>query len=164
MNFEFLADRQDAIPIVARWYFEEWGHKVPGNSIEQTIERISGKLNRDKAPLHILAIEDEKILGVAQLKLHEMDIYPEQEFWLGALFVSPVSRGKGVGSAIANKIATIAEGFDVKELYLQTEALDGGLYRHLGWNLIETIVYKDVRVAVMVRQLSQHIASLLEPD
>ncbi len=151
--FEFLADRQDAIPIVARWYFEEWGHKVSGNSIQQTIERISGKLNRDKAPLHILAVKDEKVLGVAQLKMHEMDIYPEKVFWLGSLFVSPAFRGKGVGSAIANKIATTAEGFGVKELYLQTEALDGGLYRHLGWNLIETIVYKDVHVAVMVRQL-----------
>jgi hypothetical protein len=37
-NFEFLADRQDVIPVVAKWYFEEWEHKVPGNSIEQTID------------------------------------------------------------------------------------------------------------------------------
>ncbi len=98
MNFEFIADRQDAIPIVARWYFEEWGQNVPGNSIEQTIDRINGKLDRHKLPLLILAIEDEKILGVAQLKLHEMDIYPERNFWLGSLFVSPTCRGKGVGT------------------------------------------------------------------
>jgi GNAT superfamily N-acetyltransferase len=153
LNFEYLVDRQDAIPIVARWYFEEWGQTVPGNSIRQTIDRISGKLNRDKAPLHILAVEDEKVLGVAQFKTYEMDIYPDKKFWLGSLFVSPVFRGKGVGSALANKIAITAEGFGVEELYLQTEALDGGLYRHIGWHLIETIVYKDVHVAVMLRKL-----------
>jgi hypothetical protein len=40
LNFEFLADRQDAIPVVAKWYFEEWGYNVPGNSIEQSIDRL----------------------------------------------------------------------------------------------------------------------------
>jgi GNAT superfamily N-acetyltransferase len=63
------------------------------------------------------------------------------------------SRRKGVGSALANKIATTAEAFGVKELHLQTEALDGGLYRHIGWHILETIVHKDVPVAVMVRKL-----------
>lgn len=153
MNFQFLADRQDAIPIVAGWYFEEWGYKIPDNSIQQTIERISGKLNHDKAPLHILAVEDKKVLGVAQFKMYEMDIYPDKEFWLGSLFVSPASRRRGVGSALANKIATTAEGFGVKELYLQTEVLSGGLYRHIGWHLIEIIIYKDLPVTVMVRRL-----------
>ena len=153
MNFEFLVDRQDAIPIVAGWYFEEWGQKVPGNSIPKTIERISGKLNRDKAPLHILAVEDEKVLGVAQFKTYEMDISPDKEFWLGSLFVLPAFRGGGVGSALANKIAVTAKGFGVETLHLQTEALDGGLYRHIGWHLIETIVYKGVPIAVMVRTL-----------
>lgn len=153
LNFQFLADRQDAIPIVAGWYFEAWGYKIPSNSIQQTIERISGKLNRDKAPLHILAVEDKKVLGVAQFKTYEMEIYPDKEFWLGSLFVSPSSRRKGVGSALANKIAITAEGFGVKKLHLQTEVLSGGLYQHIGWHLIETIVYKDLPVTVMVRKL-----------
>jgi GNAT superfamily N-acetyltransferase len=153
MNFEFLADRRDAIPIVAKWYFEEWGYHVPGNSIEQTINRINGKLNYDKVPLPILAVEGKKILGVAQLKLHEMDIYPTREFWLGSLFVSPIFRNKGFGSALANKISTLAKNFGAKELYLQTEALDGGLYQYLGWNIIETTRYKGIDVAVMVKSL-----------
>jgi GNAT superfamily N-acetyltransferase len=158
LNFEFIADRQDAIPMVARWYFEEWGKNVPGNSIEQTIERINGKLDLHKLPVLILAVEDEKILGVAQLKLHEMDIYPERNFWLGSLFVSPTCRGKGIGMALANQIAIIAiENFNVKELYLQTEDLDGGLYRQIGWHLIETVRYKGVDVAVMVRKLGRSL-------
>ena len=156
-NFEFLVDRQDAIPQVAKWYFEEWGYNVPGNSIQKSIDRIAGKVNREHPPLHILAMEDQKVLGVAQLKLHEMDIYSEREFWLGGLFVTPNFRGKGIGSALANKIATIAADFGVKELYLQTEALDGGLYQQLGWQPIETVEYKGVNVTVMVRNLRDRI-------
>jgi GNAT superfamily N-acetyltransferase len=157
LNFEFLVDRQDSIPVVAKWYFEEWGYNVPGNSIEQSIDRITRKVNREQPPLHILAVEDGKVLGVAQLKLHEMDIYPEQEFWLGGLFVSPISRSKGIGSALTNKIATIAADFGVKDLYLQTEALDGGLYQQLGWHVIETVGYKGMHVAVMVKTLRNRL-------
>ena len=153
MKFEFLADRQDAIPIVAGWYFEEWGCNVPGNSVEQTIDRLNKKLNRDKLPLPVLAVESRKILGVAQLKLHEMDIYPEREFWLGSLFVETKSRGKGIGSALANKIVAIAADFGIKELYLQTEAVDGGLYQQLGWHSIETVRSRGVDVTVMVRKI-----------
>jgi GNAT superfamily N-acetyltransferase len=156
-NFELLVDRQDAIPIVAKWYFQEWGYNVPDNSIQKTIDRITGKVNRRQPPLHILAVEDEKVLGIAQLKLHEMDTYPDREFWLGGLFVSPTFRSKGIGSALTNKIATIAADFGVKELYLQTEALDGGLYQQLGWHLIETVEYKSLHVAVMVKTLRDRL-------
>ncbi|WP_009631591.1 GNAT family N-acetyltransferase [Synechocystis sp. PCC 7509] len=153
LNFVFLADRQDAISTVAQWYYELWG-KVPGNSVEQTIERIKGKLNCDKPPFHILAISKDRVLGVAQFKLREMSIYPEKEFWLGSLFVSPEFRGCGIGSALAEEIVVIAKKFGVKEIYLQTEALDGGLYKRLGWKTIETIENNSVLVAVMVRQLA----------
>lgn len=63
LTFVFLADRPDAIPTVAEWDYEEWG-KVPGNSVEKTIERINGKLNRDKPPLYILAISEGRVLGL----------------------------------------------------------------------------------------------------
>ena len=152
LNFVFLADRQDAISTVAQWYYEQWG-RVPGNSVEQTIERIKGKLNCDKPPFHILAISKDRVLGVAQFKLREMSIYPEKEFWLGGLFVSPEFRGCGIGSTLAEEIVVIAKKFGVKEIYLQTEALDGGLYKRLGWKTIETIENNSVLV-VMVRQLT----------
>ncbi len=152
LNFVFLADRPDAISTVAQWYYEQWG-RVPGNSVEQTIERIKGKLNCDQPPFHILAISKDRVLGVAQFKLREMSIYPEKEFWLGSLFVSPEFRGYGIGSALAEEIVVIAKKFGVKEIYLQTEALDGGLYKRLGWKTIETIENNSVLVAVMVRQL-----------
>ena len=93
------------------------------------------------------------LLGVVQLKLHEMDIYPERESWIGSLFVEPKYGGKGIGSALANKIVIIAADFGIKELYLQTEAVDGGLYQQLGWHSIETVRSRGVDVTVMVRKI-----------
>lgn len=33
IRFEFLADYNEAIPVLAKWYFEEWGYqeKVQSN-------------------------------------------------------------------------------------------------------------------------------------
>jgi hypothetical protein len=60
-----------------------------------------------------------------------------------------------MGSALADKVAAVAQDFGVKNLYLQTEALDGGLYKRLGWNVMETIECDSMRVAVMVRHLAK---------
>ena len=27
IDFTFLADRMDAIPIISKWYFDKWGHR-----------------------------------------------------------------------------------------------------------------------------------------
>ncbi len=82
--------------MVARWYFDEWGHAAPGNTYELTCERIRGKLNRDRLPMHVLAVEGPDLLGVAQLNLRAMSIYPDWEHWLSCVFVRPQSRGKGI--------------------------------------------------------------------
>ena len=153
MDFCLLADRTDALPLIARWYFGEWGHEQEGNSLQKTCERIRGKLNRDKAPLHVLAVEGEQVLGVGQLKLYEMDMYPDKEHWLGGVFVRPESRGKGVASGVALKVAEVARSFGVKELFLQTERLDGGLYAQAGWTSVERAISRGDEVLVMVKTL-----------
>lgn len=153
MQFQLLADIPEAVPILARWYFDQWGRDVPGNSFEATCTRISEKLNRDQAPLHIVAVEAGEVLGAAQWKIREMTTYPEREFWLGNVFVSPEARGSGVASRLAEEIAQIAKSHGVAELSLQTERLDGGLYARLGWQPVEQVHYHGNEVLVMQRDL-----------
>lgn len=119
-SYQLLVDRPEAIPLVAGWYFEEWGRHQPDNSVEATIKRIQTKLNRDKPPMHILAVQGENIVGVAQLKIREMPEYPDKEFWLGSVFVSPESRGQGVAYGLCMQASEIANALGIKELYLST--------------------------------------------
>jgi predicted GNAT family N-acyltransferase len=154
MDIKFLADRPDAVPTLARWYYNEWGHKEPGNSFEATCERLNGKLNRDIIPIPIIACEsDGTVIGAAQLKFREMDIFPEREVWLGGVYVAKGARGRGVGAALVSKVADLAKALKVPEVWLQTEALNGGLYARIGWVLVEKLQYKGENIAVMVRRL-----------
>lgn len=154
IEFAYLADHPEAVPIVARWYHDEWGYLHPQDSIERTRERVGEFMNRDRLPFILVAMEDDEVLGIGQLKLYEMaEQFPDKEHWLGGLYVPGPHRGHGYGTLIAERIAAIAPGFGVRVLYLQTEALDGGLYARLGWTPVTRANNGGLDVLVMERTL-----------
>jgi len=104
-------------------------------------------------PLIILAVEGKEILGAAQLKYREMDIYPEKEHWLGGVYVSKKYRGTKISEKIIRKILSVAAKLDIHMLYLQTENLSGGLYNSLGWKSIEQVNYCGLNVLVMENKI-----------
>jgi GNAT superfamily N-acetyltransferase len=154
LRIEYLADRPEAVQQVARWWFDEWGHLSPAESLEDVTARLLARLSRDRIPVQIIAVLDDTVVGAAVLKLHEMfDLYPEKRFWLGSVFVAPDSRGHGIGSALAMRIIEIAKSQGIDALHLQTENLSGGLYAKLGWERIEQVHYMDYDALVMVKRL-----------
>jgi len=153
MKLELLADNEEAIPILASWYYKEWGHLSEGNTLTKVTEKLHGYLNTDKIPLIVLAIENGVVLGASQLKYREMDIYPEKEHWLGGVYVSVDHRGHKIAEKIIGIIISIAVTLNINKLYLQTECLDGGLYKLLGWQPIERVSYRGVDVLVMENEI-----------
>ena len=153
MELEYLANNKKAIPILANWYFEEWGHLEKGNTLDKVTEKLHSYLNTDKVPLIILAIEEKEILGAAQLKYREMDIYPDKEHWLGGVYVSKKHRGNKIAEQVIHKVVSIATKLMVYKIYLQTEDLSGGMYCRLGWQPIEQVNYRGLDVLVMEKQI-----------
>ena len=154
LNFAYLADRPEAVPQIAQWWFHEWGHFAPDETVEDIVSQVNCLLSRDKVPIQIVAVMENAIVGVAVLELHEMfDLYPERLFWLGSVVVPRELRGRGIGSALATKIVEIAKAKDIKAVHLQTEHLNGGLYAKLGWQRIEQVHHKGRDVLVMVKHL-----------
>lgn len=153
MELVLLADHEQSVPLVAKWYVEQWGYLAGVGSFEEMIETLQTYLNRDDMPLMVLAKDGDEFLGVAQLKFHEMDMYPEKEHWLGGVYVCNAHRGKGLAEAIINEIIRLARQCQVKTLYLQTENLQGGLYKRLGWQPIEQVNNKGAEVLVMEKAI-----------
>lgn len=149
MNIEFLSKNEKFLPTIARWYHEEWGNTDYVFSIDDEIEKLKGYLNHDKIPFILTAVKDNELLGVVQLKEFEMDIYPNFQHWLGGVYVSKKSRKKGVAKRLIKEAIIMARNLNIEMLYLQTEYLNGGLYKNLGWKKLEEVNYKGVHVAVM---------------
>ncbi|NQY36673.1 MAG: GNAT family N-acetyltransferase [Alteromonadaceae bacterium] len=154
MKFVFLADRKEEVPKLAQWYFDEWGSYVENSSINSLSSKLNEYLNKTEIPLIILAVNGDEVMGAAQLKFREMTIYPEKEHWLGGVYIVTEHRGKNLASALVKKTEEIALTMGVRRLHLQTENLTGGLYARLGWQLIKSVNYLGVDVAVMYKDLS----------
>ena len=154
IEFTFLADRVDAIPIISKWYFDEWGHLAQRDPIDRARDRIEDYLNRDEIPFILVATNDNDLVAAAQLKYREMaEMFPDKEHWLGGVYVAASHRGQGYGSQIVEQIVKMAPKYGVETLHLQTEALDGGLYARLGWTPCAQVTSRGLDVLVMEQQL-----------
>ncbi|MDH5230271.1 MAG: GNAT family N-acetyltransferase [Gammaproteobacteria bacterium] len=147
----YLADKVEALKVIAAWYEDEWGYLRNYSGADSYESRLQEYMNVDEIPLMVVALSGGAFIGAAQLKRHEMDIYPQYEFWLGGVYVEKSRRGNGVAAQIVQQILREAKRFNVSNLYLQTEQLDGGLYRRLGWQPIEQVSYLERDVLVMQR-------------
>lgn len=155
MEIYYLADRREAISEIAKWYFEEWGKRAGDSSAADTRKRLHAYLNRKQVPLLVMVVQENEIQGVAQLKFHEMDIYPDKEYWLGGVYVPPRHRGKNVATRLVRHMIEIADSLGIGTLFLQTEQLDGGLYARLGWRPVEQVHYRGQDVLVMKLRLNR---------
>lgn len=153
VRFAPLADFPAAVPLLARWYFDQWGHERPGATLEASVAKVNATAQTSALPTSLLAIADGKVVGAAQVKFHEMDIYPDKEHWLGNVYVVSSHRGIGIATQLVERIVVVSRQFGVKTLHLQTEALGGGLYARLGWQPEERVRYSGKLVLVMRRDL-----------
>ncbi|MBC55019.1 MAG: GNAT family N-acetyltransferase [Gammaproteobacteria bacterium] len=149
MEFEFLADRPDALDLVSHWYYHEWGRANPNGSPAAIARKLSHSMNRDMVPLVVLAIDRNVVVGSVELKYREMAIYPDMIHWLGGLYVTLDYRGRGIASQLVERVVDLAGDLGIGRLYLQTERLDGGIYAGLGWKPCKQVCNKGIDILVM---------------
>jgi len=95
-----------------------------------------------------------KPIATATLKIHEMEIYPQFEHWLGNVYVLPEYRNQGISSQITEATVGTAKLLGVKTLYLYTRDREH-FYRRLGWILLEQAEYRMRKAIVMSRTMGK---------
>jgi GNAT superfamily N-acetyltransferase len=154
IRVEFLADHPEAVPSVARWLIDEWWPEKTKQAAEELVAALQQRASRDKAPIDLVALVDDRVAGVATIKPHELrELFPEAPNWLGGVLVDPEQRGRGVAAALAEHAAQVARSVGIPVLHLQTEHLDGGMYARLGWQPWQKIEHEGSQRLVMRRPL-----------
>ena len=179
IQIAWLADHLDLVPTVAQWFHEEWSHLHPGGSVEKTEKRISGRLHRDQIPTIFIALQDrtpvgsaglleydtsvdqtierahiaDAARGQADLKWLETRIIPTP--WLASVYVAPAYRRRGIATQLVRHNMQLAKRLGAETLYLYTETEGAeALYRSLGWQVVERLVYTDMHTTLMSVDLS----------
>ncbi len=154
VDIEYLADRPEWLPVLAEWFYQEWGHGDPPFSIEDFLNQFHTRLNRDRFPLTMVASLKGVPIATASLKLMEMETHPQYLHWLGGVFSLPQYRRKGIGARVVEATATEARRLGISELYLYTRR-SVALYAELGWEIIEQPEYRGHPVSIMKRRLDK---------
>jgi len=148
MTIEYLADHPEALPTLARWQHDEWGHTNPGDTAEARRARLQSYSNRDRIPLTVVALENGEVLGSASLIAHDMETRMELSPWLASVFVGEPHRRKGIGAELVRRIMAEAGNIGVPLLYLYTVHSEK-FYAALGWTLLEHTSYREQEIAIM---------------
>lgn len=152
MRIELLANRRDAIPTLARWFYDEWSRFRPGWTRQDFEGSIAARCNTDRVPLALIGSEGQELIGTVCLEAHNMDTRRDLSPWLAGLYVKQEWRHQGIGARLVRAIEAKASELGIHKLYLYTPDSEH-FYARLGWSLRERTVYRDCEVAIMEKAL-----------
>jgi GNAT superfamily N-acetyltransferase len=153
VEIEYLADRMDVIPTLARWHQDEWGARTPHLSLADRIARFEAWACRKRIPTAFVAMSGGTLVGCASLVEHDMKIRTDLSPWLASVLVTPSHRRQGVGSTLSERVAHEARVLGVDKLYLFTFDKES-FYARLGWAVVDRTDYLGAGVTIMVRHLA----------
>lgn len=153
VEIEYLADRMEAIPTLARWHQDEWAARTPHLSLGDRIARFETWARPRGVPTAFVAMSDGVLAGCASLVEHDMKIRTDLSPWLASVLVTPSHRRQGVGSALSERVAHEARVLGIDKLYLFTFDKES-FYARLGWAVLDHTDYLGAHVTIMVRHLA----------
>jgi GNAT superfamily N-acetyltransferase len=150
VTIDYLANRPEFTDDLARLSWEEWRpiYQERRQTFEHALKNYRERLNTDCLPLTLVALQSEELIGTVSLKFHDLDIRPKLDPWLGALFVLPNWRGRGVGSMLMHRAVDEAGRLNLPRLFLWTSSAEA-LYRKLGWRIVERTDYCGKSIVIM---------------
>ena len=151
-RIEFLPGDESCIRTVAGWLQAEWADLNPGRTLAQVQRRLKKRSGSRLVPLTLLARDGKALIGTASILSGDMDRRRDLAPWLGAVYVVPEYRGRGVGTALCRQIEAEAVRLNLPRLYLFTEDRET-FYIGLGWKVEERCEHRGRQVVVMSKRL-----------
>ena len=139
--------------VVAKWLFDEWSPISPFETFDGTLDALEARARGHLIPSTYVAEESGVPLGTVSVVECDFPSRHEWSPWLADMYVDPGSRNRGIGSALAIHVESLASEAGISELYLITRH-QSRFYARIGWSVIERIQYQGEAAALMRRELT----------
>jgi GNAT superfamily N-acetyltransferase len=147
---DYLANFPELVDELAWLSWKEWQeiYSQRKQTLAHSVKNYQERMNTDRLPLTLVALQATELVGMVSLKFHDMDTRPDLDPWLGGLFVLPEWRNRGVGTMLMHRATEEARRLSVRRLYLWTHTAER-LYHKLGWQIVERTNYFGKEAVVM---------------
>lgn len=152
-QLEYLADHVEAIPQLARWHHAQWASVTPHLTLSDREARLRARAHRGSVPTGFVAVLNRSVVGLACLVGCDLESHAHLTPWLASVLVASDHRGRGIGSALSNRVVAEAEALGFAESHLFTFD-KRRFYERLGWSAVEEATYQRCRVIVMIHRLA----------
>jgi GNAT superfamily N-acetyltransferase len=142
-----LADYPQHVPLVARWQWEEWDHKL-GRTLEEMTGICREWCQRNALPWGIIALDEDRPVGCMTLLANDLSDRSDLTPWLACQYVAPEYRGHDVARRLAAALEERALSLGYRRLYMWTEH-NPEIYRRFGWQAMFKAHEYGMEVTVM---------------
>jgi GNAT superfamily N-acetyltransferase len=136
-----LGDCPEWIEPLARWHFDQFGPLTGADTFEGYRALLTAAATSRTVPSVLIAVDEDKVIGSANLVACDFPPRPELTPWLGQLVVKPEQRGQGIGAALVRAVLARAGGFGHRQVYLYTGGTLPEYYDRLGWRELAQVPY-----------------------
>ena len=134
-----LRQRPEFAPVVAHRVWRAWW-EPKGHALAVVEDLVRLNRNDDPIPFALVAHDEGRFLGTASVIASDLAARPQYTPWVAALWVDPAHRSNGVGAALVQAAADLAQGLGADPVYLCALPPRHGFYRRLGWRMVEADV------------------------
>ena len=120
MRIDYLARHDHFHTESAGRHFAEWPYLRPGDSLEARTERLRQRCGTGGVPCAFVAFDGPDLFGSAGLVQHDLRDRTNLEPWLAGVYVTPLMRREGIGTALVSAVENEARRSAVSRLYLYT--------------------------------------------
>ena len=146
-----LREQPQHLATVAEWIHRQWWSETE-TPVDGIAQWLRTHLGANGFPATFIAVADDEVLGSATLHESEAEDRPAYRPYLGAVFVKPDARGRGLARALVRAVEAHANELGHAAIYLNAADATAGLYEKLGWEIVER-GYGPKRLNIMRRGL-----------
>ena len=146
-----LCEQPHHLATIAEWIHGQWWSKTD-TPVQAIAQWLRTQLGENGFPAAFIAASGGEILGSVCLHETEAEDRPAYRPYLGALFVKPGQRGRGLGVALVRAVEAHANELGHGAVYLNAADAVTGFYERLGWDTVEND-YGPKRLNIMRRLL-----------
>lgn len=153
VRIDYLVNHQEHIPTLASWFKAQDAEFFADSSLSDIARNhFLSRLNTDSLPISFIALVDDVAVGTIALLTSSVTTHTHLSPWLGALYVHPDHRHRGIGMRLVSHALERARELGFDGVYAGISRAEDR-YMSDGWRVAERVMYCGKPLSVMRYEL-----------